>query len=243
MLRRVLFFALLFGAATAPIVAQEGPTPNRIYIATYMVNYGNIPEYQELYETQGVPILDELVEEGMLVGFNFRMHHTGGEYTLREGLIGDPDTDFDAVWAAYNGRWEERHPAGFERLGAIIDAHEDEVWNLEVLNLGDGGGAQYLYEIYWQVNFNDLDAWTRVWEEEVFPIMDGLIEQGLLSGYVQQGHNTGGRFNTKVAMLYDEWDDLDEIEAAFFSALALDNPAWAYVQSHKDELWQNLPPR
>ena len=94
MLRRLLFLTALAVVVTPGIVAQDAPQANRIYVATYMVNMGDILEYQRIYQEQGVPILEELVEEGMLVGFNMRMHHTGGEYTLREGGIGNADTDY-----------------------------------------------------------------------------------------------------------------------------------------------------
>lgn len=242
--RRSLITSLLLGLLVPGIVAQEGPAADRIYVATYMLNYGDIPEYTAIYNEAALPILQELVDEGAIVGFGMRMHHTGGEYTLRESIIGHEETDFDHVWAEYNGRWAERHAASWERAGDLTLAHMDEVWNLDTVRLGEGGGgSRYLYETFWQVKFNDLDRWAEVWSDAVFPILETLIEDGRLGGYVVQGHNTGGRFNWKLAMLYDEWDDLDEMEAAFFGAVPLDHDMWQLAQSHKDELWQQLPPQ
>lgn len=248
MLRRLLLPAFLIGFAApglvAPsLVAQDGPTANRIYIATYKISFADIPEWSQIYSEHSVPVLEGLVEEGLITGFNVRMHHTGGEYNIRQGILGHEGTDFDAFWEAYLGGLAEANADAFERWSRMIQAHADEIWNLDVVSLGDGGGgAQYFYEAKFQVNFADMDVWNGMWEEKVFPVVERLMADGLLNGYVVQGHNTGGRFNWKVGWLYDEWDNFDEIEGAIFEAVPLDDPLWRLFSAHQDELWQALPP-
>lgn len=243
MRRRSLLALLLIAVAVPGVAAQEAPAQNRIYIATYKIAYSDIPAWSEAYYTNAVPILEALVEEGMLLGFNTRMHHTGGEYTIREGYIGHEDTDYDDFWDAYLGRYAEAHPAAFERTNRMIQAHEDEIWDLQALNLGDGGGnVRYLYEAKFQVNFADLERWNQAWEEHFLPVADEAVAEGLVRGYVIQGHNTGGKYNWKFAWLFDEWDNFDDVEAAFFGAVPLTDPVFGMFSAHRDELWQALPP-
>ena len=99
MLRR-LFLAVLLLAVTAPIAAAQDPVGTRIYVALYNIHYGDIPQWTADYREHFAPILEELVSEGALTAYNMRMHHTGGEYTIRQGLVGDDDTNFEAVWEA-----------------------------------------------------------------------------------------------------------------------------------------------
>jgi hypothetical protein len=40
----------------------------------------------------------------------------------------------------------------------------------------------------------------------------------------------------------ETWDSMDDFEAAFFGAVPLDHPIWLTYTSHRDDLWQVLPP-
>ena len=241
MLRRLLLAVLLL-AVISPTTAAQDPVGTRIYIALYNIHYGDIPQWTADYREHFAPILEELVSEGALTAFNMRMHHTGGEYTIRQGLIGDDDTNFEAVWDAYLSRSAERSPIASERASRMILAHTDEVWNLDISNIPTGAETQYTYEAHFQVNFADLERWNAIWAERLLPAMDQAMEDGILQGYVIEGHNTGGPYNWKFLALYDEWDDFDEIEAAVFGALPLDHEVWMMFTAHKDELWAALPP-
>lgn len=243
MSRRLLLSLVLLAFAVPGAGAQEEAAADRIYIATFQIAYSDIPAWTEAYYANTVPLLEELVAEGLIVGFNARMHHTGGEYTIREAYIGDEDTDYDAFWDAYLGRYAERHPASFERTNRMIQAHEDEIWTLETVRLGEGDGAtRYLYEAKFQVNFADLERWNQAWEEIFVPAAEQAMADGLVFGYVIQGHHTGGKYNWKFSWLFDEWDHFDEVEAAFFGQAPLTHPVFGMFAAHRDELWQALPP-
>ncbi len=242
MLRRLLLTTLLLGLTAPRVIAQQDQVGTRIYVALFNIKYSDIPQWTADYYDQGVPILEALVAEGAITAFNMLMHHTGGEYSIRQGLIGDDDTDYEAVWDAYLGQMAQVNATAFERSNRMILAHVDEVWNIDVSNIPNGGGTQYLYEAQFQVNFADLERWNELWAEDLLPTADQAMADGLLQGYVVEGHNTGGRFNWKILFFYDEWDNFNEIEAAIFEAAPLDHPVWSMFTAHKDELWQALPP-
>ncbi len=242
MLRRLLLTALLLGLTAPGVIAQQDQVGTRIYVALFNIKYSDIPQWTADYYDQGVPILEALVAEGAITAFNILMHHTGGEYSIRQGLIGDDDTDYEAVWDTYLGQLAQANATAFERSNRMILAHVDEVWNIDVSNIPNGGDTQYLYEAQFQVNFADMERWNELWAEDLLPTADQAMADGLLQGYVVEGHNTGGRFNWKILFFYDEWDNFNEIEAAIFEAAPLDHPVWSMSTAHKDELWQALPP-
>ena len=242
MLRHAVLCTLILGSQATAIHAWQEQANTRIYVALYNIKYSDIPQWVASYNAVDVPILDALVADGTINAYNMLMHHTGGEYTIRQGLIGDDDTNFDAAWEDYLSRVTAASPAANEQRGRMILAHADEIWDLNVTNLPpEGATTQYAYEIFFQVSFADMERWNGLWADDLLPVLDQSMRDGLLQGYVVQGHNTGGPFNWKVLLLYDEWDDFDELEAGFFGAAPLDHPLWTIPMAHRDELWQALP--
>jgi hypothetical protein len=241
MMRPFLLAVVLLGITISSAVAQDTPTPDRIYTALFKISYADIPQFMEDHTAVSVPILDEMVAEGMLVAHNLRMHHTGGEYNIRLGLVAEEGINFEDVWSTFLTRAAERDPATFARTNRMIEGHMDEIWDIQVSNWPSGEETRYVYDAQFQVNFADLEEWNRLWANDAFPHFDRAIDDGLLQGYVVEGHNTGGRFNWKILYLYDEWDVLDELEAMLFEAVPLDHPIWSMFSAHMDEIWQAPP--
>lgn len=232
----------LLTLVTLNAVAQEEPPTGSVYVAYHQMSYGDLLEWMDLYNQHSVPILDALVEEGLLTGYGTWMHSTGGEYNIRQAFRGGPEAEYGPFWSAYLSRLEARDPDAFERGGRMITAHRDEIWNIDEANVPDGAAAQYFYDAQFQVNFADLPAWNDMWRETFGPAMERAVSEGLILGWVTESHNTGGRFNWKVIMLFNEWDHIDEFDTMVFEAAPLDHPIWKMFSAHRDDLWTALPP-
>ena len=243
MLRRITLGLALCGLMAPVLVAQNAPVNTRVYISLYNVKYGDIPEYTAFYEANTRPILESMVADGTITGFGIHMHHTGGEYTIRQRLSGTDDTNFETAALVLNTRLMESNPSGSERQNRMIQAHTDEVWTIGRRNVPENTGTvQYVYEAQFQVNRAELPRWSQIWEDDMYPVLERAIADDLLAGYVVLEHNTGGRFNWKILWLSETWDSIDDFEAAFFGAAPMDHPMWSMYTSHRDELWQALPP-
>ena len=243
MLRRITLGLTLCGLMAPVLVAQNAPVNTRVYISLYNVKYGDIPEYTAFYEATTRPILESMVADGTITGFGIHMHHTGGEYTIRQRLSGTDDTNFETAALVLNTRLMESNPSGFERQNGMIQAHADEVWTIGHRNVPENtGNVQYVYEAQFQVNRAELPRWSQIWQDDMYPVLERAIADDLLEGYVVLEHNTGGRFNWKILWLSETWDSMDDFEAAFFGAAPMDHPMWSMYTSHRDELWQTLPP-
>jgi len=170
--------AVLFSFAALPACAQEADPPNRIYVAYYQISYGDLLEWVDSHYQNSVPVLDGLVQEGVITNYNARMHNTGGKYNVRQGFVGNDDTDFDEFWEKYLARLEEANATAFERGNRMILAHEDEIWNLDVVEIPDGGGSQYLYDAQFLVNFADMEDVNRTFREVFAPASTRRLRTG-----------------------------------------------------------------
>lgn len=236
---RIGFLSVAFSTLiTLGMGAQDNA---RVYVAYHQISYGDLREWMDLYNKNSVPVLETLVEEGVITGFDARMHSTGGEYNIRQAFRGTSDTDFGDFWAKYLSRLAARDPAGDERGARMIMAHHDEIWNIDQVNVPDGATPKYFYDAQFQVNFADLEEWNRMWDETFGPALQQAVTDGILVGWVEESHNTGGKFNWKLITLVDDWDHIDEITASVFEAAPLDHPIWSMFTAHMDEVWESLP--
>jgi hypothetical protein len=103
-----------------------------------------------------------------------------------------------------------------------------------------------MYESLFQVSFSDMEEWNRIWSEKSVPYLDQAMEEGILSGWIVLGHNTGGRYNVKVLYFHDSWDEMDEFFEGHLGSLAEDPEVWKsigrMIDAHDDVLWAAVPP-
>jgi hypothetical protein len=235
--------ALVTGVVLAPAVgAQDAPQATEVYVAYYKISFADMSQWIADYHEHSTPVLQDLVDEGVILGFGAHMHHTGGEYNIRQSILGNEETNFDAFWEAYLSRLIENDPTAFERGNRMIQAHADEIWELQEVNTGDGGPARWFYDAHFQINFADLEEWNRLWDEAIGPVLEQAMADGLVAGWVEEGHNTGGRFNWKLITFYDEWDHIDDVIARFYEAVPPGDPLWGMIMAHNDVLWEVVPP-
>jgi len=87
-----------------------------------------------------------------------------------------------------------------------------------------------------------MEEWNRLWTEVTIPILDELMDDGLLAGWVHLGHNNGGPHNSQFLYLYEDWDDIDDAFYRLRETLARDHAVeWQTIQrlfdAHDDVIW------
>lgn len=233
--------------ATPSLAAQqaEEQTATQVYVANYKLSYADLEDWIAVYHEHTVPILQELQDEGVIQGWGVWQHSTGGEYNWRFAVRASDWSQFGQFWEEYLGRLQNRAPEAFGRTRAMIQAHYDEIWDLTEVNVPDGLNAQYLYDSRFQISFAEMDQWNRIWTEVVSPILNQAMEDGILGGWIFEGHNTGGRYNWKVLYFFEEWDDMDDLFERVFSQLTADSELWQRIgnmmAAHDDVIWESVP--
>ena len=56
----------------------------------------------------------------------------------------------------------------------------------------DDQTASFVYEAYYSVAGSEMEDWNRQYREYSVPVLTALVEEGLIEGFGQQRHHTGG---------------------------------------------------
>lgn len=248
MFRYVSLTLLSALVAASPAVAQQAAQRQAtfLYAAYFKIGYGDLDEWNRIYHQHSVPVLRELQSEGVIEGWGAWQHSTGGEYNWRLAIRTYNWAQLAEFWEKYLGRLQQRAPDAMVRTGQIVQAHEDEIFNIAEAHVPSPTPAiSYLYESKFHLRFADEESWNQMWAQHAAPALEQAMKDGLLVGWVKLAHNTGGRYNWKVLYLFDSWDDIDDNFDRLISALASDPARWnrlgKMIQSHDDVLWTTVP--
>lgn len=236
-------------AVLAPCLAraQEQGPPVHVYEAFHRVAFSDLEEWNRIYYEHLVPILEDLRDEGVIEGWGQWQHHTGGEYNVRFVVRTWDWASLGTFWGEYLSRAEATVPAsGWDAVLGMIQAHEDEIWNIVEVNVSEDMEIGYLYTASYQFGFGHQEEWDRISTEVVGPMLDDAVDQGLLEGWVRLGHNSGGPHNAKVLYFFAEWDDMDDfferVPAGLEEEHAADFEALSnMIQAHTDVIWVPAP--
>lgn len=245
-----LLLALLSSMPAAPAAAQEDERPaTLLYEAYYKVNFGDMEDWNRQYEAYARPVLEALQAEGVIEGWGHWQHNVGSEYNVRMGIRLYDWASIETFWDEYLRRTNESMSADEAALASrMIEAHRDEVWDLDTVRFGDNAGSNnHMYASTFNVNFDDVEEWDRIWNERVLPILGESMETGVLNGVVLLNHNTGGAHNKKVLYMFETWDTMDDMWNHFFQRMEEVAPEdmatmFALVQAHDDVIWSSAPP-
>jgi len=101
----------------------------------------------------------------------------------------------------------------------------------------------HLYEAYYKVNFSDLPEWNRQYFEYAVPVLTELQANGVIEGWNQWQHQTGGEYNIRMAIRTNDWTSLDTFWEEYLGQLQAGTPeadskvAARMIQAHHDEIW------
>jgi hypothetical protein len=236
--------ALLTGATMLAAQEANQQPPDQVYVAYYKIGYADLDEWIEDYYEFSVPVLEELQAEGVIVGWGAWQHQTGVEYNWRFAVRTTEWAQLSEFWSEYLSRVQQRSPEAMARGSAMILAHFDEIWNLTEVHVPEGMTAEYMYDSRFQIAFGDFGAWNALWRDVVAPELDRAMEDGVLSGWAVQEHNTGGRYNWKMLYFFEAWDDMDDLFGRVMSGLRTDAELWdrfgSMIQAHDDVIWTSV---
>ena len=222
----------------SPVTAQADAP--RVYLSYLKVDFTDLETVMEGYQEVEVPVLNALLDEGLLLGYAMTTHNTGGEYNLRMALHAPNWDALGDFWDAYFARMPEDHVA---RVMSMIRGHTDEIWIVgEMASVEGADPATFLYESAWDVAFDRLQEWTADFERYTKPALRQAMDEGLITGWVRLDHDTGP-WNVKYVYWLTEWDAYDDLSALLAeSREAMDLERLRAARAHQDNVWQMVPP-
>jgi hypothetical protein len=241
-----MFFSLFLLMPAGPVVAQEGVDPSHIYEAYYQVNYADMPEWNRIFNEHAVPVLQDLQTKGVIQGWSQWQHQTGGEYNIRFTARTHDWGSINTFWSQYLPQVAARSAEDSDAIARMIKAHHDEIWDVAYINVPEGLETAYMYAATYRHSFADSQEWNRLWNEVAAPVINQAQADGLLGGWVQLTHNTGGSHNYKVLYLFQDWDHMDDFFQFTQSTMMERHPEefqkfGGMIQAHDDIIWAPAP--
>ena len=123
----VLLFSLMLLSGSS--FAQDSEQPLLI-VSQNMVSMSDVGKVNKMGDSIFVPILKELVDEGMLYSFGSFSHSWGDEWNVNYWYTAKDMASFDKFWDEYVSRVSSRHPKAFGSVTKYFDAHKDNIYTI-----------------------------------------------------------------------------------------------------------------
>lgn len=103
--------------------------------------------------------------------------------------------------------------------------------------------AAYVYEAFYRIGYDDLDAWNASYWNDSVPVLEQLQQEGVIEGWAQYQHHTGGDYNIRFVVRTYDWasietfwnEYLDRMQAAMSSEA--NQRRTRMIVEHRDEIW------
>jgi hypothetical protein len=126
----VLFASMLLSGSS---IAQSSEQP--ILVTSFnMVQMADVGKVNRLVDSLVVPVLKELVDEGMLLSFGQFNHSWGDEWNVNYWYTATDMAAFDKFWDEYVNRMNKRHPGAFGIIVKYFNAHRDNIYTIRQQN-------------------------------------------------------------------------------------------------------------
>lgn len=123
----VLMFTLILLSGSS--FAQDSEQPLLI-VSQNMVSMSDVGKVNKMGDSIFVPILKELVDEGMLYSFGSFSHSWGDEWNVNYWYTAKDMASFDKFWDEYISRVRSRHPNAFGSITKYFNAHKDNIYTI-----------------------------------------------------------------------------------------------------------------
>lgn len=109
----------------------EGPRPNIVAFSEWKCPFSNLEEAVDLVNTSTRPIYQELIDEGMIVGWNLLTHFYGDEWNLIFVTLAEDIQSAIEANTEFFRRAEERGlEAEGDRFVELCPHHRDNIYSI-----------------------------------------------------------------------------------------------------------------
>jgi len=109
--------------------AQSSEQP-LLVVSQNQVPMQDMGKLNKLGDSLFVPILKELVDEGMILSFGQFVHSWGDEWNVNYWYTTKDMASFEKFWSEYVKRVSSRHPGAFGQAVKYFTAHKDNIYRI-----------------------------------------------------------------------------------------------------------------
>jgi len=190
------------------------------------------------------PVMDKLVEDGVMSSWGWMRHHTGGQWRRIRWFGAD---SVQAALAGIEAFGEAMEAAAEESDSSASDAcpkHEDYIWEVMARSDTEDRGPASM-SVYYSCKISDEARADEIFEELFAPVLNQYVEDGKLASWGWQSHVIGGWFRRLQTMTAADYDTLLTVRKEALGVIyAEDSELGAEFAEicgpHHDYLWDNI---
>ena len=124
------FLVITFLVTSLPILAQDSDGPPLLVCGFNQVPMGKVGTVNNMVDSVFAPVLNGLVDEGMLMGWGQFNHAWGDEWNVNFWYTAKDMSSFDAFWSEYVKSVSDKHPGAFGAVVKYFQAHKDNMYTI-----------------------------------------------------------------------------------------------------------------
>ena len=240
-INKLILFTTVAALSTT-VMAQEEETPKPFTYATYF--YCDVTGQEradEIVKTYNAPVNDQMVKEGVMTGWGWLAHHTGGKWRRVQY---HQAMSLDALLDAQDEMGKRMDAAGDtsdDEFGKICNAHEDYIWQVESGTAGADRGAAG-FSVYYKCNESKEDRADEIWANDFAPILNKYVEAGKISSWGWSSHWVGGAYRKLQTMTGADHKSLLKARGELIGEMYAEESAFGeefteICGSHSDYMW------
>lgn len=194
-----------------------------------------------IVKTQNKPVYDQLVKEGVITGWGWLAHHTGGKWRRIQYYQAPSVTALLDAQAEMGKRMDGVNEEADKTFGKVCNMHDDYIWEVESGSSGDTRGDAG-FSVYYKCDETKEERADEIFAKNFGPIFDKYVADGKLTSWGWSSHWVGGAYRRLQTMTAASHKDLLNARAALIEDM-YGNESEAgeeFTQicgSHSDYMW------
>ena len=232
---------LLLAMSPLTVLAQEEEETQPTYIyATYF--YCDVTKQEavdKLFEEQFAPAYKSAQADGVISGWGWMAHHTGGKWRRLQYHMAHSVEDVINAQAAVGKKLDDAKVDPGNEFGAACNAHDDYIWQSGGGNVSDQRGTIGL-SVYMVCDMTKEERADELVESFFTPIYNDHLGEGKLASWGWLKHIVGGKYRRLVTMSAANIGDLMKARASILEAGGGSDEAKEFTSicgSHSDYIW------
>jgi hypothetical protein len=241
-LKKSIILLGLVSVGGAALAEEEAPTPKTFTYSTYFYcDVTGQDRVDELIKTQNAPVLDKMVKEGLISGWGWLAHHTGGKWRRVQYYQAPSVNALLDAQEEMNKRMDAAYPSDNDEFGKICNAHDDYIWEVETGSGSDERGKAG-FSVYYTCDGPKEERADEIWKNDFAPMLNKYVAEGKLSSWGWSSHWVGGAFRRLQTMTGPNHKELLDARAKLIDEMYADGfkPGEefnAICSSHVDYMW------
>jgi hypothetical protein len=123
----IILCAFFFLISVQSIFAQD-EKPGTLVFSQNMVAMKDLGKVNKIVDSLTSPIWQEIMDEGMLMGWGQLNHEWGDEYNCNFYYVAKDKESFFTAWDEFVKRMSQRHPDAWSEMIPAFQAHKDNIY-------------------------------------------------------------------------------------------------------------------